>query len=323
MAYMSGLGFSRFREGFRMAEKSWTILIAPHDKETVKKVSIRPGLITFFSVLGAAIIFTGVYLTVAYWNNTYNLFKLAKLENENRHLVQKVKAVDKGIAQLSGEIGNLLEENQQYRCIAGLQFLNEDVIEAGVGGIPPVGDPYLFEIDSYLARKLQDQNTQLDALLRKADLAGQSIKDAIENIKTATDKWAHYPSIKPTEGYISSSFGRRLHPVFKKMQFHSGIDLKTSEGHPILAAADGRVVQATDRGGFGNTITIDHGYGIRTFYAHCLESYVSEGQPIKRGDVIGRVGHTGTTTGAHLHYEVYREGVPKNPLNFILDSYIP
>jgi hypothetical protein len=306
-----------------MTKKSWTILIAPHNKESVRKVSIRPGLITFFSVLCIAFIFAGVYLTIVYWNNIYNLSKLAKLENENRLLLQKVKAVDKGIAQLSGKIGRLLEENQQYRCIAGLQFLNEDVIEAGIGGMPPVGDPYLFEIDSYLAKRLQNQDTQLDALLRKADLARQSIKDAIENIKATSDKWAHYPSIKPTKGYISSGFGRRLHPVFKKMQFHSGIDLKTSEGLPILAAADGRVIQSAKRGGFGKTVTIDHGYGIRTFYAHCSEIYVSEGEPVKRGDVIGRVGHTGRTTGAHLHYEVHVDGVPKNPLNFILDSYVP
>lgn len=306
-----------------MTEKSWTILVAPHNKENVRKISIRPGLITFFSVLCIAFIFAGVYLTVAYWNDKYNLFKLAELENENSLLLQKVKAVDKGIAQLSGRIGKLLEENQQYRCIAGLQFLNEDVIEAGIGGMTPVGDPYLFEIDSYLAKRLQDQDTQLDALLRKADLARQSIKDAIENIKATSDKWAHYPSIKPTKGYISSGFGRRLHPVFKKMQFHSGIDLKTSEGFPILAAADGRVIQSAERGGFGKTATIDHGYGIRTFYAHCSEIYVSEGDPIKRGDVIGRVGQTGMTTGAHLHYEVHVDGVPKNPLNFILDSYVP
>ena len=306
-----------------MTKKSWTILIAPHDKESVRKVSIRQGLITFFSVLSIVFIFAGVYLTIVYWNNIYNLSKLAKLENENGLLLQKVKTVDKGIAQLSGRIGKLLEENQQYRCIAGLQFLNEDVIGAGIGGMPPVGDPYLFEIDSYLAKRLQNQDTQLDALLRKADLARQSIKDAIENIKATSDKWAHYPSIKPTKGYISSGFGRRLHPVFKKMQFHSGIDLKTSEGLPILAAADGRVIQSAERGGFGKTVTIDHGYGIQTFYAHCSELYVSEGDPIKRGDVIGHVGHTGRTTGAHLHYEVHVDGVPKNPLNFILDSYVP
>ncbi len=306
-----------------MTEKSWTILVAPHNKENVRKISIRPGLITFFSVLCTAFIFAGVYLTVAYWNDKYDLFKLAKLENENKLLLQKVKVVDKGIAQLSGEIGKLLEENQQYRCIAGLQFLSEDIIEAGIGGISPGGDPYLFEIDSHLAKKLQNQDTQLDALLRKADLARQSIKDAIENIKATSDKWAHYPSIKPTKGYISSGFGRRLHPVFKKIQFHSGIDLKTSEGFPILATADGVVSQSAKRGGFGKTATIDHGYGIRSFYAHCSEVYVGEGQPVKRGDVIGRVGHTGTTTGDHLHYEVHVDGVPKNPLNYILDSYVP
>ena len=306
-----------------MIEKSWTILIAPHDKETIRKVNIKPGLIIFFAVFCSTLILSLAYLAVGSWIDTYNLFKLARLENENEILLQEVRTVDEEIAQLSGDIEKLLGENQQYRCIAGLQFLNEDVIEAGIGGMFPVGDPYLFEINSYVAKKLQDQEDQLDALLRKTDLASQSIKDAIENIKATSDKLAHLPSIKPTEGYISSGFGRRLHPVIKKMQFHSGIDLRTSEGLPILAPADGRVFQSAKRGGFGKTITIDHGYGIQTFYAHCSESFVSEGQPVKRGDVIGRVGHTGLTTGAHLHYEVHEHGVPKNPLNFILDSYVP
>jgi hypothetical protein len=310
-------------EGVCMAEKSWTILIAPHDEENIRKVSIKADLIILFAVLCSAFILAVAYLTIDSWTNTYNLFKLAKLENENNILLQKVRTVDGEIDQLSGDIEKLLGENQQYRCIAGLQFLNEDVIEAGIGGMFPVGDPYLFEINSYVAKKLQDQEDQLDALLRKTDLASQSIKDAIENIKSTSDKWIHYPSIKPTKGYISSGFGRRLHPVIKKMQFHSGIDLRTSEGLPILAPANGIVIQSTNRGGFGNTITIDHGYGIQTFFAHCAESFVSEGQAVERGDVIARVGHTGMTTGAHLHYEVHVHGVPKNPQNFILDSNVP
>ena len=306
-----------------MAGKSWTILIAPHDREIIRKISIKTDLIILSAVLCSVFILAVAYLTFGSWTNAYNLFKLAKLENENNILLQKVRNVDEEIARLSGDIGIILGENQQYRCIAGLQFLNEDVIEAGIGGMFPVGDPYLFEINSYVAKKLQDQEDQLDALLRKTDLAGQSIKDAIENIKATSDKWLHYPSIKPTQGYVSSGFGRRLHPVIKKMQFHSGIDLRTSEGLPILAPANGRVIQSTNRGGFGNTITIDHGYGIQTFYAHCLNSFVDAGQQVKRGEVIARVGHTGMTTGAHLHYEVHVNGVPKNPLNFILDSNVP
>ena len=306
-----------------MVQKSWTIFIAPHNKKNIRKVHVKPGLVAFLSVLCMALAIAGICVLIGSWTNTYRMLELAGLEKENRVLLQKVRVVDKQITQLSGDIEELLEENQQYRCVAGLQFLNEDVIEAGIGGVLPVGDPYLFEIDSYLAKKLQDQESQLDALLRKADLAGQSIKDAIGSIKATSDKWAHYPSIMPTKGYISSGYGRRLHPVFKKMQFHSGIDLRTSEGLPILASADGTVIQSARRGGFGNTVTIDHNYGIRTFYAHCSESYVGEGQAVKRGEIIGRVGHTGTTTGSHLHYEVHVLGVPKNPLNFMLDSYVP
>ncbi|MBW1696370.1 MAG: M23 family metallopeptidase [Deltaproteobacteria bacterium] len=306
-----------------MIEKSWTILIASHDQKAIRKVRIKPGLIVLSAVFCSTLILLLAYLAIDSSFEAYNIFKLDRLENENEALLQKVRTVDEEIGRLSVDIKKLLEENQQYRCIAGLKFLNEDVIEAGIGGMLPAGDPYLFEINSYVAKKLQEQGDQIDALLRKTDLASQSIKDAIENLKATSDRLAHLPSIKPTKGYISSGFGRRLHPVVKKMQFHSGIDLRTSEGVPILAPADGRVVQCAKRGGFGKTITIDHGYGIQTFYAHCLEIFVSEGQSVKRGDVIAHVGHTGITTGAHLHYEVHKNGVPQNPLNYILDSYVP
>jgi len=303
--------------------KTWTLLFVPHSEKTVRKISIKPGLIALFLLLCLAVIFAGVYLASSSLDNTYNFYRLAELDEDNAILLQKVRTMDREIVQLSGHIEKLLDENQQYRCVAGLQLLNEDVIEAGIGGMLPVSDPDLFEIDSDLALKLQNQNIVLDALLRKVNLASQSVEDAIESIKATSDKWFHYPSIKPTRGYISSSFGRRLHPVFQKMNFHSGIDLRTSKGTPILATADGRVIKTSKMGGFGRTITIDHSYGIHTFYAHCSKINVEEGQVVKRGEVIAYVGQTGTTTGDHLHYEVHVYSVPKNPLNFILDSYVP
>jgi len=178
-------------------------------------------------------------------------------------------------------------------------------------------------MDSELAKNLFDQEDQVEALLRKADLINQSIQEAMESMEASADKWAHYPSIKPTTGYISSFFGKRRHPIYHTIQYHNAIDISTKLGEPIVTTADGKVLKSSHQVGYGLTIVIDHGYGILTKYAHCSKSKVRKGQKIKRGEVIGYVGQSGITTGPNLHYEVLANGKPQNPLNYILDNYIP
>ncbi len=114
----------------------------------------------------------------------------------------------------------------------------------------------------------------------------------------------------------SSGFGMRLHPILRYQRLHAGIDVSVGSGRPILAAGDGRVVVAGSRGGYGNTVVIDHGTSLGTLYAHQSSVAVREGQLVKAGDVIGRVGSTGLSTGPHLHFETRIRGVPVDPKNF-------
>jgi len=159
--------------------------------------------------------------------------------------------------------------------------------------------------------------------LRKANLITQSLQEAIESMEASADKWSHYPSIMPTQGYISSYFGQRRHPIYHTMQHHNGIDISCLSGAPIIAPADGRVKAVKHQIGYGLTVVLDHNYGITTMYAHCSKSNVRVGQKVKRGDVIAFVGRSGITTGPNLHYEVHVDGVPRDPLHFILDNYVP
>ena len=181
----------------------------------------------------------------------------------------------------------------------------------------------MFELDSKAARQIYQQQEQVDALLRKSDLIKQSLSDAIKSMEESADKWSHYPSIMPTKGYISSFFGHRVHPIYHSSQIHNAIDISSRLGEPIIAPADGRVLMSKHQVGYGLTVVIDHDYGIVTKYAHLSKSNVRLGQEIKRGDVIAFVGQSGITTGPNLHYEVVVNGVPVNPLNFILDNYVP
>ncbi len=116
---------------------------------------------------------------------------------------------------------------------------------------------------------------------------------------------------------LSSMFGPRVHPIFGTVRMHNGVDFRGDTGTPILAAGAGTVVYAGARGGYGNTVVIDHGSSLATLYAHQSAIYVSVGTTVAAGQVIGAVGSTGFSTGPHLHFEVRLGGTPVNPLGYL------
>jgi murein DD-endopeptidase MepM/ murein hydrolase activator NlpD len=123
--------------------------------------------------------------------------------------------------------------------------------------------------------------------------------------------------ILPANGPITSGFGPRNHPISGGSRMHNGVDIGASSGTPIHAAADGTVVMAGSNGGYGNWTLIDHGGGLATGYGHQSSIGVRVGQHVSRGDVIGRVGSTGASTGPHLHWEVRVNGNSVNPMGWI------
>ena len=128
------------------------------------------------------------------------------------------------------------------------------------------------------------------------------------------------PSIWPTKGWISSSFGYRMSPFSGRRVFHEGLDIANKIGTPIQATAKGVVIFSGRKAGYGNVITIDHGFGYVTRYAHCNKLYLKEGESVEKGQVIAEVGNTGRSTGPHLHYEVLVNGVQVNPMKFIVSD---
>jgi murein DD-endopeptidase MepM/ murein hydrolase activator NlpD len=128
---------------------------------------------------------------------------------------------------------------------------------------------------------------------------------------------ADAPSLWPVEGSITSSFGERVDPFNGEGAFHSGLDISVPYGTPVHAPADGVVTYADIMSGYGNLIELDHGHGLSTRYGHLSGFAIASGQHVRRGQVIGYVGATGRTTGAHLHYEVRVQNVPVNPHKYL------
>jgi hypothetical protein len=146
--------------------------------------------------------------------------------------------------------------------------------------------------------------------------------------RNKSDMLAHIPAIFPLKEteikYISSYFGYRPDPIYKIQKFHSGIDFSAQKGTETYATGDGIVVEV-EKGhwGYGNMVTIDHGFGYKTRYAHLQKAAVRKGQKLKRGQLIGYVGNTGKTTGVHLHYEVLKNDVQIDPINFFFNDLTP
>ena len=126
------------------------------------------------------------------------------------------------------------------------------------------------------------------------------------------------PSIWPTVGWLSAGYGERADPLTGDPGYHQGIDISTDRGKPVVATADGIVESAGWSGNYGNLMVIDHGFGIKTRYGHLSAFNTVAGLPVRRGDVVGYVGSTGRTTGAHLHYEVITNGQAIDPLHLLI-----
>jgi len=151
----------------------------------------------------------------------------------------------------------------------------------------------------------------------------QSLESRLQTVRSNVDKRnslaAATPSIWPTHGWLSSSMGNRADPLTGEKDFHPGLDISADKGDPVYATADGKVSSAAMAGNYGNLVVIDHGFGIETRYGHLSAFKVHDGQAVKRGDLLGLVGMTGRTTGAHLHYEVRANGRILNPLQLLLN----
>jgi len=145
----------------------------------------------------------------------------------------------------------------------------------------------------------------------------ESVGEIKDYLRTQRDIYVATPKGSPVVGKISSHYGQREHPRSGEENFHSGIDLSSSPGNPVKATADGIVSFSGWSGGSGNLIVLEHGHGFSTFYAHNRSIPVKVAKKVKRGDIIGYVGSTGYSTGPHVHYEIWKDGKPINPVNYL------
>lgn len=161
---------------------------------------------------------------------------------------------------------------------------------------------------------------KMDLVEQQLHLQSKSFDELVTLCRNQADRLRHIPAIQPVADknlkYMASGYGYRMHPVYRILKLHEGMDFSAEKGTEVFATGDGRVSKAGYDKGYGLCIVIDHGYGYTTRYAHLSKKYVNAGQSVRRGDKIGEVGSSGVATGPHLHYEVRLKDVPQNPANY-------
>ena len=290
-----------------------TLLYEISSESRVKRL-VRYGLIFLVSLLLAF-----VYFWILFGVLGLDTPKTAWLKSENARWSAKMAVLNRDMDRCEETLHDLeMRNGDVYRSIFGMSRLPDNFLGGGAEGL---GDPdALDEIGR--TGMLRNSYLRLDALTKRTYLQSKSFDEVAALSKRAGDMASCIPAIPPIDPdprhfNISSPFGVRVDPVYGDSRMHTGVDFSTKRGVPIYATGDGVVESAEFLFyGYGNVVTIDHGFGYETMYAHMNEIFVVEGMKIKRGQCIGTVGRSGKATGDHLHYEVLYRGVKVNPANF-------
>lgn len=306
-----------------MRGKKWTILFVAGEDTSVRQFSLSERKLRWLAGSVGGLLLVLVLLLGLNGVGGAAWVRASHLARTNALLEAELSTIRGQMSTLEGAVGRLSEQDRQYRLLAGLDPIDEEVLEVGVGG-PGTSDPRshaLWSVDSVAGKDVFAVSYDLNALERRVRLLGESLAQASDSLQAYHDLLESVPSILPADGMVSSSFSKaRLHPIHNEVLPHEGVDLVAPKGTPITAAAQGVVEFAGRMNGYGLVVVIDHGYGYETRYGHASELLVRKGQRVSRGDVIARVGNTGLATASHLHYEVRVSGTPVNPMNYVIQA---
>jgi murein DD-endopeptidase MepM/ murein hydrolase activator NlpD len=286
-------------------------------------VSLRKRLLRVFGWLATASVFGAITILLAY--SYLDSPKEKQLKRELNQMQLQYEILQKRMNLASNVLNDLAKRDDQiYRVIFEAEPIDESVRTAGYGGINRYKD-----LEGYDNSELMtNASRKIDQLTRQLYIQSKSYEEVFSLAKKKNELLASIPGIQPVSNKdlnrIASGFGYRMHPIYKTSMMHEGLDFTAPVGTAIYSTGNGTVekVEAFGRG-YGNNVVINHGFGYKTLYAHMSKFGVRQGQRINRGDIIGYVGNTGSSTGPHLHYEVWKNGNKIDPINFFFNDLTP
>lgn len=305
----------------------YTLYLIPGNNEDTRVLSVsKPVLIAACCIIAFFVIFTmvsGILLLNLYSSYRTVCNNYERELSNNLMLRNDIKLKSDHLIYVDQKVEHLNELSSRLFMMAGLSSKIYEYTASGSGRGGQSANDFKSNENSYRLYYLNlissQTNEYIESLIDQVDALSEKYS-YIESIITENNHiLSHIPTLTPTSGYISSSYGYRRSPFTGRREFHKGIDISAPKGTQIVAPADGKVVYTGYKTGFGNTLIIEHDFGYVTQYAHLDDFAVKKWQNVKRGELIGYVGNSGRSTGPHLHYEVLFHGVNVNPARYFFD----
>lgn len=309
----------------------YSIFIVPEGRPASKGIRVPKWTPKFICVFAGLWVFVTLFLGSAAlyyrqgWIDTENVrvtaeeisAKRAEIDQKLSSMESMVKKADSLVSRLESAIGI-----NKKTLKKGIGPVSEDDVLPDVGRLKVSGNYELGAqngtVDASVA--FNDLELQMNKLNETVASVEMRLQQVYEFQKGKMAYWTSIPSIWPCRGWVTSEFGVRRSPRGIGSRFHEGIDIAASIGTTIYASGNGVVTFAGYKKGLGKTVVIDHGFGISTVYGHGSRLYVKEGDRVKRGSTIAAVGSTGRSTGSHLHYQVEVDGIPVDPMRYIIEN---
>lgn len=297
-------------------KREYTLMIVPHHGKSVFRLRIPIKTVKYAAVT-LCICLTILSGTLLNYRHQANIAQEEKLELVQLREVNSKQEVElENLAKATAELQDNM--NRLNQLDSDLRRMVNGEESGAVSRSAPVR---MANYNGQGGPEIKPDINQLTTLVNELKISVSEREQSLQNLKNAliekNERLAVTPSIWPTNGEVTSRFGWRSSPWGMGSSWHPGIDIANSTGTPIVATADGTVVNSGWYGGYGKMIEIDHGNGIVTIYGHNSQILVASGQTVKKGEIIAYMGNTGISTGPHLHYEVRVNGTAVNPSSFL------
>jgi len=300
-----------------------------HETLTYKKIvqrrsgKVRRGVSFLVAIL--MLMSLGYFLGITFLSKYIESPEVKELSRELEFANLNLDLLEKRIDESEKVLNELQDRDDNlYRVYFEATPVSESQRKSGLGGVNRYKTLQGYEVSdliTYLTKKM-------DVIAKQIYIQSKSLDEVAKLAEDKEELLAAIPAIQPVRNQdlrrMASGYGWRIDPFTKARKKHAGMDFSAPTGTPIFAPGNGKVIRADQASsGYGKHVRIRHGFGYTTLYAHLSRYNVRKGQKVKRGDLIGFVGNTGRSKGPHLHYEVIKDGVKINPINFYYGNLSP
>lgn len=287
------------------------------------ELTAKDRLLKLLTYTMSGVVFATLFLVVTFY--FFDTPEERQLKRENEKLVHEFEILNQKLDNVSKVLANIQERDDNiYRVILEAEPIADNIRKSGIGGVNRYSN-----LEGYSSSELLiNTSKKMDKLTKQIYIQSKSFDEVMNMASKKEQMLASIPSIMPVKSEdlkrISSGFGIRMHPILKIRKMHHGQDFTAPTGTEIFVTGNGKVTEVKkQRFGFGYHVIVDHGYGYETIYAHMSKILVRKGQRVKRGDILGLVGNTGSSTAPHLHYEVVKNGRKIDPVNYYYQDLSP